>query len=139
MIRQLVAYKKFKDAAAQLQVREAEQENIFPRLPVRPETAAPAAPRQEASLFDLVNAVSAVLKRAGKREDLREIFEDKWTVSEKIEYLLKLTAEKAAVKFSELFGGADQPGGSGLHVSGLAGVDPAQATGLRAAGGFWGN
>ncbi len=106
LIRQLVAYKKFKDAAAQLQVREAEQENIFPRLPVRPETAAPAAPRQEASLFDLVNAVSAVLKRAGKREDLREIFEDKWTVSEKIEYLLKLTAEKAAVKFSEMFGEA---------------------------------
>ncbi len=106
LIRQLVAYKKFKDAAAQLQVREAEQENIFPRLPVRPETAAPAAPRQEASLFDLVNAVSAVLKRAGKREDLREIFEDKWTVSEKIEQIMKALAEKGRLIFSELFAGA---------------------------------
>src|ERR1700742_5376767 len=37
LIRQLVEYKKFKDAAAQLQVRELEQENTFPRLPVKPE------------------------------------------------------------------------------------------------------
>ena len=36
LIRQLVAYKKFKDAAAQLQRREIEQENIYPRLPAPP-------------------------------------------------------------------------------------------------------
>ena len=107
LIRQLVEYKKFKDAAAQLHVRELEQEQIFPRLPVRDEIApASAAPRQEASIFDLINAVNEVLKRVSKRDDLREIFEDKWTVSEKIEHLLKLTAERAALKFSELFAGA---------------------------------
>src|ERR1043165_516005 len=33
----------------------------------------------------------------------REIFEDKWSVSEKIEMLGKLIAEKSRVKFSELF------------------------------------
>src|SRR3954471_15110431 len=33
LIRQLVEYKKFKDAAVQLQTLEARQENIFPRLP----------------------------------------------------------------------------------------------------------
>src|SRR5580692_2041021 len=104
LIRQLVAYKKFKDAAAQLQVRELEQENTFPRLPVKLELEpAPGPVRGEASLFDLINAVSEVLKRVGKREGIREIFEDKWTVSEKIEYLAKLTAERTTVKFSELF------------------------------------
>jgi len=102
LIRQLVEYKKFKDAAAQLQAREWEQEQIFPRLPARPETPA-APPRSEASLFDLINAVSDVLKRLGQREDLREIFEDKWTVSEKIEFLVKLTAEREPLRFSELF------------------------------------
>src|SRR5580658_2172957 len=107
LIRQLVEYKKFKDAAAQLQAREWDQENSFPRLPVRPEAPAPAAaPRAEASLFDLINAVTEVLKRVGQREDLREIFEDRWSVSEKIEFLIKLTAEKGSVKFSELFSGA---------------------------------
>jgi segregation and condensation protein A len=65
-----------------------------------------AAPKGEASLFDLINAVADVLKRLGQREDLREIFEDKWSVSEKIEFLLKLTAEKASAKFSELFSSA---------------------------------
>jgi len=107
LIRQLVEYKKFKDAATQLQAREWEQEHTFPRLPIRPEEPAPSAPpRGEASLFDLINAVTEVLKRVGQREDLREIFEDKWSVSEKIEFLVKLTTEKASVKFSELFSGA---------------------------------
>src|SRR5277367_875544 len=35
LIRQLVEYKKFKDAASQLQSLEARQENVFPRLPVK--------------------------------------------------------------------------------------------------------
>jgi segregation and condensation protein A len=107
LIRQLVEYKKFKDAAAQLQVREMEQERSFPRLPIKPEFAdVEHAPRAEASLFDLINAVSAILKRVGEREGPREIFEEPWSVSQKIEFLVKLTAEKGAVKFSELFAGA---------------------------------
>jgi segregation and condensation protein A len=108
LIRQLVAYKKFKDAAALLQVREIEQEQSFPRIPVLPETPTTSAPlRGEASLFDLINAVTDVLKRVGSREGPREIFEDKWTVSEKIEHLVKLTTERSPVKFSELFLGAN--------------------------------
>jgi segregation and condensation protein A len=108
LIRQLVAYKKFKDAAALLQVREIEQEQSFPRIPVLPETPATPAPlRGEASLFDLINAVTDVLKRVSSREGPREIFEDKWTVSEKIEHLVKLTTERSPVKFSELFVGAN--------------------------------
>jgi segregation and condensation protein A len=104
LIRQLVAYKKFKDAAAHLQVREIEQEHVFPRIPVQQEaSAAPVPARGEASLFDLINAVTDVLKRIASREGPREIFEDKWTVSEKIEHLVKLTSERTSVKFSELF------------------------------------
>src|SRR5712671_319815 len=54
LIRQLVEYKKFKDAAAQLQVLEERQENVFPRLPVKPEFEAEAAPTKgEAGIFDL--------------------------------------------------------------------------------------
>ena len=43
----------------------------------------------EANLFDLINAVSNILKRCGERTETRDVFEDKWTVSEKIEQLLK--------------------------------------------------
>ncbi|MGH8650534.1 MAG: segregation and condensation protein A [Burkholderiales bacterium] len=37
LIRQLVEYKKFKDAAAQLHALEMRQEGTFPRLPAKPE------------------------------------------------------------------------------------------------------
>src|SRR5208283_4409989 len=37
LVRQLIEYKKFKDAAAHLQHRELEQENLFARLPDKPE------------------------------------------------------------------------------------------------------
>lgn len=104
LIRQLVEYKKFKDAAAQLQKREAEQENVFPRLPGKLELeSAKPPPRPEVSLFDLIHAVSSVLKRFQQRDEPRDIFEDKWTVSEKIELLRQLIAGKPVLKFSELF------------------------------------
>ena len=102
LIRQLVEYKKFKDAAAQLALLEARQENIFPRLPGKLEFEVTAALRPDVSIFDLVNAVNAVLKRFNKREDLRDIFEDKWTVSEKIEQLMG-AINRGPRKFSELF------------------------------------
>jgi segregation and condensation protein A len=104
LIRQLVEYKKFKDAAAQLQSLEARQENVFPRLPPKLEFEPDMhRPKPDVSLFDLLSAVNEVLKRVGAREDLRDIFEDKWTVSEKIKALLKLVARKGMLRFSELF------------------------------------
>jgi len=105
LIRQLVEYKKFKDAAAQLQVLEARQEDVFPRTPGKLEFEAEPPARPEASIFDLVNAVNVVLKRFTKREDLRDIFEDRWTVSEKIEHLMRLLSERLSLRFSELFEG----------------------------------
>jgi segregation and condensation protein A len=108
LIRQLVEYKKFKDAAAKLQVREAEQENIFPRLPGKIEfvSEAPAA-KTVVSIFDLLNAVNIVLQRFNKLESSsREIYEDKWTVSEKIEYVLSVLNTRPSVRFAELFADA---------------------------------
>jgi segregation and condensation protein A len=106
LIRQLVEYKKFKDAAAKLQTLEERQENIYPRLPGKIEfenTDAPAL-KPEVGIFDLLNAVNSVLKRfQEKTSGTREIYEDKWTVSEKIESILKIISERGSVKFSELF------------------------------------
>jgi len=112
LIRQLVEYKKFKDAAAQLQTLEARQENVFPHLPgkLEFESAAPP-PKPDVSIFDLLNAVNTVLKRFEQREGAtREIFEDKWTVSEKIEFILKIISERGSIKFSELFANAASRG-----------------------------
>src|SRR4030095_10609638 len=105
LIRQLVAYKKFKDAAAELQVLELRRENVFPRMPAKLDFAQEAPARAEASIFDLVNAVSAILKRVGERENARDIFEDKWSVSEMIQVLVQTISERARMRCSELFAG----------------------------------
>ncbi len=105
LIRQLVEYKKFKDAAAQLQVMEVRQENVYPRVPGKLEFPVEAEPmKPEAGIFDLLNAVNSILKRFGDKEPAtREIYEDKWTVSEKIEFVRNLIQERGIVKFSDLF------------------------------------
>jgi segregation and condensation protein A len=107
LIRQLVEYKKFKDAAARLQALEAEQENIFPRLPGKLEFESTAPPpRPDVSIFDLLNAVNGVLQRFTRREDRGDIFEDKWNVSEKIEFILKVISRRGSLRFAELFASA---------------------------------
>ena len=108
LIRQLVEYKKFKDAASKLQSMEERQENIYPHLPGKIEfenTDGP--PKLEVGIFDLLNAVNSILKRfQDKTAGDREIFEDKWSVSEKIEFVRKTVAERSLVRFVELFAGA---------------------------------
>jgi segregation and condensation protein A len=103
LIRQLIEYKKFKEAAAQLQTRELEQERIFARIGdgVVPESA--PFHLGEVGIFQLINAFQNVIKRLEAREDLREIFGENFTVSDKIERILQTMAEGKPVKFSQLF------------------------------------
>src|SRR5258705_12887489 len=59
LIRQLVEYKKFKDAAAKLQVRELEQDKVYPRLPAKLEFESDAPPpKPQVTIFDLIGAVA---------------------------------------------------------------------------------
>src|SRR5882672_1189924 len=83
LIRQLVEYKKFKEAAARLGEREALQNNLFARA--GDSEPPPERPLGEVSVFDLINAFNKVLKRLNQQEDLREIFEENYTVSDKID------------------------------------------------------
>ena len=104
LIRRLVEYKKFKDAAAQLQEREASMDLVFEHRPSRfdlPEE--PDAPRSPVSVFDLVQAVATILKRHGERTDIREIQADPHTVSDRIDHLRKLAATRQRFRFGELF------------------------------------
>ena len=57
----------------------------------------------EVGVFQLINAFQAVIKRVEAREDLREIFGEHYTVSDKIEWILERVADGVALKFSELF------------------------------------
>ncbi len=103
LIRQLIEYKKFKEAAEQLQVRQLEQEKIFSRI-AAPTTLTSAPLRLgEVGIFQLINAFQVVLKRVENRENLTEIFGENFTVSDKIDQILQRVAAGTSVRFSELF------------------------------------
>lgn len=102
LVRQLIEYKKFKDAAGHLQQRELERENLFGRVSEKPGFQA-ERPLGEVSIFDLINAFQTVLKRLNKKENLREIFEENFTVSDKIDLIVRMIASGVPLKFSELF------------------------------------
>ena len=104
LIRQLIEYKKFKEAAAQLQQRQTLQERIFVREAggMEPALAAPLR-LGEVGIFQLINAFQAVIKRVEAREDLREIFGEHFTVSDKIDWILQRVGDGTPLRFSELF------------------------------------
>ena len=105
LVRQLVEYKKFKDAAEFLQTMEYRQENIFTRTG---EGVALGATDDVAlgdvSIFDLISAFNEALKKV-KKEDLTEIFADRYTVGEKVDLLINLIRTKQRVSLNSLFVG----------------------------------
>ena len=104
LIRQLIEYKKFKEAASQLQSRQLEQELIFVREGGGVAVPAMAPLRLgEVGIFQLINAFQAVIKRVDAREDLREIFGEHFTVSDKIDWILRRVSDGVPLRFSELF------------------------------------
>ncbi len=107
LVRQLVEYKKFKDAAFQLHLMEERRSGVFGRGGPEPEFEEPAlAALGEIGIFDLITAFQRVLDKVNKQEDLREIFEERHTVSDKIRLLTELFAGRERMRFTELFEGA---------------------------------
>lgn len=104
LIRQLIEYKKFKEAAAQLHDRALEQERIFTRDGGSAAISGAPLPLHEVGIFQLIHAFQEVIKRVEAREDLQEIFGERFSVSDKIEKILERVGDGAPVRFSELFG-----------------------------------
>ncbi|MFN2509267.1 MAG: ScpA family protein, partial [Chthoniobacterales bacterium] len=89
---------------AQLHVRQLDQERIFVREPGGSDPTTTGRLRLgEIGIFQLINAFQAVIKRVEAREDLREIFGEHFTVSDKIEWILQRVADGVRLRFSELF------------------------------------
>jgi segregation and condensation protein A len=109
LIRKLVEYKKFKDAADKLGTLEHDQEDVYPRLPAKQEFEMPEdrGPGLKVSIFDLINAVNDVIKRVEARtHDIRQIEDDHFTVADKINALRERLANQTRFTFSELFADA---------------------------------
>ncbi len=106
LIRQLVEYKKFKEAAGQLQDIETAQSSIYPRNPGKPELPPLELDEKnpQVTVFDLVKAVNKILGRIQEKEaSTRNIHADSFTVSEKIELIRDTLTSRERIRFTTLF------------------------------------
>lgn len=101
LVKRLLEYKQFKEAADQLRLKERARQDIFKRQPVA-EDSVTGESYFEASLFDLINAFSKVLKDVPK-ELFYEVIKDEFTVEGKIHDLLHLFLDRPKVKLADLF------------------------------------
>ena len=105
LVRQLIEYKKFKDAAARLLEREFLQSEIFGsggESPLFDEPSDGARLLGDVGLFDLLSAFQEMLKRAPV-EPLGHLEPIRWSVPDKMEAILSLTRRQGATGFSRLF------------------------------------
>jgi segregation and condensation protein A len=105
LVRRLVEYKKFKDAAMHLQEKEYFQENVFALgregVVLGPDDS--GAMLQDVSLFDLISAFSEILKKA-KPEEIGEILAESFTVADKITFVLSSVSKGESISFTSFFG-----------------------------------
>ncbi|NLB56682.1 MAG: segregation/condensation protein A [Lentisphaerae bacterium] len=103
LIKQLVEYKKFKDAAENLQTMRLIQENIFERGEETIEVPRDkSGVLEEVSIFDLIAAFNQALKRA-EVDEVGELYADTVTVADKIEEILSRINSDGRIEFTSLF------------------------------------
>ena len=106
LVRRLLEYKQYRDAASLLEDRARRQESRFPRHavdePTGADTAPPPALIGDVHVWDLVGAMSRVLARREKRKP-RQIVHDDTPIERHIERVESLVSERGRVAFSDLF------------------------------------
>ena len=107
LIRQLLEYKKYKEAADRLKAIEAHQIGSFGRGAAdHVEVAADGEDEGigNITLFDLLSAFRTILTRAQSEDPLHVVMGEDVRVDDRIERVLGLVSEKKEVRFEELFG-----------------------------------
>jgi segregation and condensation protein A len=108
LVRQLLEYQKFKQAAGAFKNFEAEQIHLFKRGV--PETIEAFAPGEDSvdfgtlSLFDILSAFKRVIERAKNEDAYRQtVLADNVKIDERIEHVLSVLTDSPEVRFEELF------------------------------------
>jgi segregation and condensation protein A len=101
LVRRLLEYQRFKDAADQLERRELLTRDVFVRS-VAPAEAIPAPGFRDVSVFELLTALKRVLDRLPK-DAVHEVMLEKITVREKMTLLLDQLRTQRKILFESLF------------------------------------
>jgi segregation and condensation protein A len=101
LVRRLLEYQRFKDAADQLERRELLTRDVFVRS-VAPAEEIPAPGFREVSVFELLTALKRVLDRLPK-DVVHEVMLEKITMREKMTILLDQLRTQGKILFESLF------------------------------------
>jgi len=101
LMRQLLEYQRFKEAAEELERREILKRDVFARSPQPPDESGTVG-FEEVSLFDLLSALRRVLDRLPK-EDVHEVILERISLREKMQGLLDELHQKGKVVFQLFF------------------------------------
>jgi segregation and condensation protein A len=104
LVRQLLEYQRFKEAAGELERREILRRDVFVRPFEAPEEAE-AVELEGVSLFDLISALQSVLERL-PREEAHQVTLERISVREKMNRLLYDLHKRGKLVFQSLFEGA---------------------------------
>ncbi len=102
LVRRLLEYKSFKEAAENLRGFEAKRSEIFPRFGVEPEPNGSECSLGEISIFQLMTAFSKVLKNLPKT-NFHEVEKDEFTVADKVHAIFHRLVKEPIIRFSALF------------------------------------
>ena len=103
LVRQLLEYKVFKDAAGDLRVSAAEQALRFARRPPEMVLEEPGTDMEDVQLWDLLEAFSRLLASVGQLDRQREIIYDDTPIELYADDILDRLAREGNLSFSQVF------------------------------------
>lgn len=103
LVRRLLEYQKYRLAAEQLGTRSVLGRDVFPRGITEAETEGPA-PLASMSLFKLLDAFEAILRRVHRTQDFSIDFE-RISITDRIGQLSDILRTRPTIAFDELFTG----------------------------------
>lgn len=104
LVRRLLEYKRYKEAADDLMGRERDRTHLFVRDRERRPGEEEEACLSEASLFDLLSALQNVLERTPKTAVVSVIL-DELTVKERMSFIMQRMDDVESLAFGDLFEG----------------------------------
>ncbi len=105
LVRQLLEYKRFKEAAQGLKEFELKRSLLFSRFGIEADFENTGNPFERVSLFELIAAFSKVLKEL-QPAMVHEVVKDEFTVGDKVQEITFRLKQTHKIYFSQLFSAA---------------------------------
>jgi segregation and condensation protein A len=103
LVHQLLQYKKFKEAAAQLNELSVTRQNLMERFVSELTLSEGERPLKGVDRIELWNAFNMILRRLAEKLVVGEIHDEQSTVADQMEWLLQRTQTEKSFIFTDLF------------------------------------